>query len=144
MLQSWITQLGAAAVVLVCLYALTAGSWRERFGAAIYLLAYLLSLGFGLTSIRHTTWYLLVADTICLLGFYMVCWKAPHPWPKWALLAQFLCVTGEIATLFNIGIESRWFLMVETIAGWGVLIALLLGTIAAAQARRTLRRIARP
>lgn len=142
MLQSLVTQLGAAAIGLVCLYAFIMGTWRERFGALIYLSAYLLSLGFGVSSTEHTTWYLLVADTFCLFGFFMMCWRARHPWPQWAVVGQLICVVLEVITLIDIGVRNWHFLTIETAAGWGVLLALLIGTIAAAETRRNARKAA--
>ncbi len=144
MLQSLITQIGAGAVLLVCLYALIMGTWRERFGAVMYLAAYLLSLAFGVVSTEHTTWYLLIADVLCLLGFYITCWKARHPWPKWALCLQLLCVVMELATLLPLGVSERVFLTLETAAGWGVLLAILIGTISVSQERRDGRKAALP
>ncbi len=140
MLQSVVTQLGAFAVAAVCLYAFTMGTWRERFGAFIFSSAYLLTLGFGVSSTEHIAAYLLVADVICVLGFYIACWKAQHPWPQWALLGQIICVAVDIVTLLQIGIGRTSFLVIQTAAGWGVLLALLIGTIAAAKARREARK----
>lgn len=143
MLQTTLTQIGAAAVVVVCLYALIVGSWRERYGALVYLAAYFISIGFALIAPEYTTLYLLLVDVVCLQAFLFMCWRTPHPWPKWALLGQFICVCVELATLAHVGgLYSRSFLTIETAAGWGVLLALLVGTIAAAQARRDARKAA--
>jgi hypothetical protein len=156
MLQSWVTQLGAAAIAVVCIYALAAGTWRERFGAIIYLAAYLLSLGFGLIGVEngplfladylrseHISLYLLVADMLLLQGLCVIAWKSPHPWPKWALAAQLISIAAHVAVLFDLGLGSRAYLTIATATGWAVLIALLIGTIAAAHARRESRRQSR-
>ncbi|MBP2158166.1 MULTISPECIES: hypothetical protein [Asticcacaulis] len=140
MLQSWVTQLGACAVALVCLYAIVAGTWRERFGAFIYLSGYLLTMGFSLVSSDHIAAYMLVADVICLLGFYIACWNTQHPWPQWALLGQIVSVAIDIIVLLNIGVGVTALLVVQTIAAWGVLLALLIGTIAVTKARRAARK----
>jgi len=142
MLQSLFTRLVAATIVAVCGYGLYAGGWRERCGAGIYLLAYLATLGFGLISIEYTTLYLLVVDTLCLQVFYVLSWKSPNSWPKWAVAGQLLSVAMEILTLLHIGFHSRSFLIAENLVGLAVLMALLLGTIAAAQAKRDARRLA--
>ena len=141
MLQSLVTQIGAGAIVAVCLYALVAGAWRERFGAVIYLTAYLLTMGFGVIAPGHSTLYLLLGDMVCLQAFLFMCWKTPHPWPKWAVVGQLVCVIIEIATLMKVGIRSFNFLTVETTAGWAVLMSLLIGTIAAAQVKRQARQL---
>lgn len=152
MLQSWVTQLGAIAIAVVCLYALVKGTWRERFGALIYAAAYLLSLGFGLISVEngplflsdylrreYISLYLLVADVLLLQGLCVIAWKSPHPWPKWALMVQFVSIAAHVAVLWNLGLGNRAYLTIATAAGWAVLIALLIGTVAAAQARRQAR-----
>jgi hypothetical protein len=141
MLQSWVTQLGAGAVAVVCLYAIVVGTWRERFGAFIYLSGYLLTMGFALVSNDHIAAYMLVADVICLLGFYISCWKAQHPWPQWALLGQIVSVAVDIVVLLNIGVGFKGLLILQTIAAWSVLLALLIGTIAAAKERREARKL---
>ena len=141
MFQSWVTQLGAAMVLIVCLYALIKGGGRERFGAVIYLAAYALIVTFGLISTEYTTLYLLVVDVLCIQGFVVVSWKSPHPWPKWALAGQGVSVAADVAHLLNWGLDERAYLTLATAAGWGVLLAILLGTIAAAQARRDARHV---
>lgn len=140
MLQTLVAQLGVGAILVVCLYALIVGSWRERFGAIIYLAAYLVSFGFGLIAVEHATLYLLVADLLCLQGFYVLSWKSPHAWPRWAVAGQLVSVVAEIANLFHVGLSDRNFMTIEMTAGWGVLLALLIGAIAAAQARRDAKR----
>ena len=142
MLHSWITQLGAGAVLVVCLYGLWVGGWRERCGAGIYLAAYLITFGFGLISIEYPTLYLMVADALCLQAFYVLSWKSPRAWPKWAVAGQLISVVAEVATLFHLGLRSYLFLTIETAAGWAVLLALLLGAIAANKDRRDARRLA--
>lgn len=140
MLQSLVTQLTACVLMAVCLYALIFGGWRERFGAFILCTAYLLQVGFGVTSTDHIAAYMLVADVICLLGFYIACWKAQHPWPQWALLAQIISVSVDIAMLLNLGIARTLFLVVQNVVGWVVVLVLLIGTIAAARERRAGRK----
>lgn len=139
MLQSWISQLGAAAVAVVCLYALVFGGWRERFGGLLYLAAWLVSFGFGVIDREHSTLYLILSDAVLLQGLALIAWKSPHPWPKWAVAGQLLCLAMALATLFPAGPRKWYFLTVEILAGWGVLLALLLGTITARQARRLLK-----
>lgn len=133
MLASMVAMAGAVAVVLVCSYALIAGSWRERFGALVYLTAYLIVLGFGSASPVS----MLMADTLCIPGFFIANWKSRHPWPRWALTGQLLSVSIELIALFPSNL-SRWtFLTIEVAAGWAVLLSILVGTIAYRVERRT-------
>lgn len=132
MLASMIAMAGAVAVVLVCSYALIAGSWRERFGALVYLTAYLIVLGFG----KASPLSMLMADTLCIPGFFIANWKSRHPWPRWALAGQLLSVSVEVVALLPTNL-SRWtFLTIEVTAGWGVLLSILVGTVAYRVERR--------
>ncbi|ESQ91513.1 hypothetical protein ABAC460_05890 [Asticcacaulis sp. AC460] len=153
MLQSWITQLSAVALLVICGYALIAGSWRERFGAVIYVAAYALTLGFGLISLdsdlpylakyissNYTALYMLVTDTLILQGLCVVAWKSPHPWSKWAILCQVVSIGLHCVVLLDLGLSNRIYLSLVTALGWGGLLALLIGTIAARQARQDARR----
>jgi hypothetical protein len=135
MLQSITTRVGASAVVLVCAYAIFAGSWRERFGAFIYLVGYVVVLGFGLASPRYPAVYMLMADALCLPGFFIASWKSPHPWPGWAIFAQLVSVAVDVVTMF--GLLNSWiFFALAMAASYGVLLSLLIGTIAYRSRRR--------
>ncbi|ESQ83940.1 hypothetical protein AEAC466_11470 [Asticcacaulis sp. AC466] len=136
MLQSVATQVGAAAILIVCLSALIFGAWREKYASFFYLSAYALTLGFGLISQQDRPLYLLLVDLLCVQGFVVVGWKSPHPWPRWALAGQVICMAAALAHLSGLGIGIKTFWTIETIGGWAVLLALLVGTIAAVQARR--------
>jgi len=139
MLQSLATQVGAGAVLVVCVYALVMGGWRERFAGAFYLAAYALTFFFGLMSAEDRPLYLLLVDVLCVQAFVVAAWKSPHPWPFWALGCQVACVVAAIIHLAHLGLDDRAYLTFETAAAWGVMFALLLGTIAANTARRAAR-----
>ncbi len=141
MLQSITTRLGASAVVLVCAYAIFAGSWRERFGAFIYLTAYVVILGFGLGSPHYPPVYMLMADALCLPGFFIASWQSPHPWPRWAIVGQLISVAVDIITI--VGLFNRWlFLTLAMAASYGVLLSLMIGTVAYRARRRAQRQSA--
>lgn len=144
MLQSIITKLGACAVVLVCFYAVVAGSWRERFAGLIYLTAYVISLGLGLTSKGFPIYHMLLVDALCLAGFFMVNWKPVHPWPKWAFTAQAISVAADIFALIDYALPRWIFLAVQMVTGYAVLTSLLVGTIAYRSRRRAERQPIRP
>lgn len=137
MLQSLPALIGAGVVILVCLFAIIAGSWRERVGGIVYAGAYLLSLVLALVTLKTVAWRFLVVDTACLIGFFCLCWKAPRPWPLWALGAQLLSVLTSLAVL-QMGTDKvlKWTLLtVVNGLGYTVLLVLLIGTIGAIGAR---------
>ncbi|WP_443747714.1 hypothetical protein [Asticcacaulis solisilvae] len=125
-------EVGEIAVFLVCGYALIAGTWRERFGGAIYLVAYVIPWVFAAISIRSVGLYFLAADVLLLPGFFTINRNSPQPWTRWALGSQVLSVALDIARLiYDSGRFDPFYIIVQAILGYVVLIALLTGTIAA-------------
>jgi len=135
MWQLVVVKAGAVAVVLVCSYALIAGSWRERFAGFIYLTAYLIVLGFRISS----PFTMLAADTLCIPAFFIANWRSRHPWPRWALAGQVVSVAFDILALFVHQISHWIFSTVESVIGWSVLLAMLIGTIAYRSERRAMK-----
>jgi len=129
MLQSIVTQVGACVVVLVCSYAIIAGSWRERFAGLVYLTAYVINLGLGFTSRSFPAYHMLLVDTLCLAGLFIANWKPTHPWPRWAFTAQLISIVTDLFVLIDYGFPHWIFLIIEMIAGYAVLLAILIGTI---------------
>lgn len=136
MLQSLPAQFGAAFGLLTCVAALIFGGWRERSAAALYLIAVAANYGLGLVAHDMTTQRLLFSDTLCLIGFFCLCWKAPHPWPLWATGLQLLAVMTEVSVLFLTVGTLRWTLLtVVALSGYGVLLVLWIGTFTVARRR---------
>ncbi len=132
-----LAHIGEILVLLVCLTAMVLGSWRERLGGGLYLAAYALTYLLTLANPKDMTWRFIIGDLICLLGFFYLSWKSPHPWPLWAFGAQLLTVMTEVAAFLNWHVLMRWtFLTVQMVLGYAVLFFLLLGTLAAVRARR--------
>lgn len=140
MLHSPLAIAGMAMVVIICGYALLTGTRREQIGGFVYLLAYVATYLMTLvTTHDNTALRYMAPDVVCLITFLYLSWKAPHPWPLWALAAQFLTVAAEVATLTHS--LTRWTLLTaEAVAGYGVLLALLIGTLAANRVRREQRK----
>ena len=136
MLQSLATQLALATMVLVCGYAIIAGSWRERLGGVVYLAGYAMQIGFGMISTRYPALYLTVADVLLLPGFLIINRKSPHPWTLWALVVQLLSASLDIAVLVFHVVRPWLYLTIQTLAGYLVLLCLLIGTLAAHARRR--------
>lgn len=127
--------IGLVLVVSICLFAIIAGNWRERFGGTLYLALYALGYILSRITLDYAGWRHLLPDAIGLIGFLYLCWKAPHPWPIWAVAAQLLSVTAAIASLVH-GIGRWTFLTMQMVIGYGLLLALLIGTLAALQSRK--------
>lgn len=131
MLQSLLAQTGAAISLCVCLFALIFGSKNEKLAAIYYGLGYLFSLTWGLLwpdslMARH-----MVVDGLVLIGFFTLCWKAPHPWPLWASAFQLFTVMSGVATARHPELVTWTFLTFSNALGYCVLLSMSMGTIAA-------------
>ncbi|WP_303831886.1 hypothetical protein [Asticcacaulis taihuensis] len=132
MLHSPLAIFGAAFLIFASLMAFIFGTWRERAGAALYLAAYVIANGLNWLShmqdLSHT-----ITDILCLIGFVILCWKSPHPWPLWAAGFQLASTMTGICGLLNIAVSKWAYMTLLILSAYGVLLALLAGTFAAAR-----------
>ena len=128
MLHSPLAIFGAVFLIFASLTAFIFGTWRERAGAALYLAAYVIANTLNALShmqdLSHT-----ITDILCLIGFVILCWKSPHPWPLWAAGFQLASTMTGICGLLNI-------MTLLILSAYGVLLALLAGTLAAARRKQ--------
>lgn len=128
---------GAGGVLLVCLFALTKGGRPERIGAAAFLSGWFLSiLAQRMLGYVAMQWPILVIDLVVLSIFVALVWKAPRTWPVWASAFQLLSVTSHVMVLMKLRPEISAFYTVINMAGYGIIIALAVGTFFAWQERR--------
>ncbi len=136
MLHSPLAIFGAAFLAFTCLMAFVFGSWRERAGAGLYLAAYIIANALNALShfqdLSHT-----VTDILCLIGFIILCWKSPHPWPLWAAGCQLASTMAGICGLLDVEVSQWAYMTLLIVSAYGVLLALSAGTLAAIRARRT-------
>ena len=139
MLHSPLAVFGAVFLAFTCLVAFVFGSWRERAGAGLYLVAYVIVNGLNLLghlqSVSHT-----ITDILCLIGFIILCWKSPHPWPLWAAGFQLASAITGFYSLFNLEVASWTYMTLLIASAYGILFALCAGTLAAFQTRANDRR----
>lgn len=122
--------------LLICLTALGLGGWRERTGAALYLVACLIAI--ALNGLSHNLALShVITDSACLIGFVILCWKSPSPWPFWAAGAQLIATMASLYSLLNMLITKGTYLAALILSSSGVLLALLIGTASAVKARHT-------
>ncbi|MND78150.1 hypothetical protein D3C77_190520 [compost metagenome] len=81
-------------------------------------------------------WPILVIDLVVLSIFVALVWKAPRTWPVWASAFQLLSVTSHVMVLMKLRPEISAFYTVINMAGYGIIIALAVGTFFAWQERR--------
>lgn len=125
-------------VVAVCLFVLVCGDWRARLAGGMYLAAYAVNyvLNYALTPaiFARPEWSYLLSGSGLLIGFVYLSWKSPRPWPIWACAGQLMSVAAAIASLVH-DIQPRPFLVLQMLIGYGVLLAILMGTVAAVRSK---------
>ena len=130
-------QIGAVFMVLVGVFAFTKGDEPERIGAGTYLLAWFASL---LTQregqLYGVQWGMFAIDTVVLGVFGAMAWKSHRSWPVWACGLQALAVMTHIMLIFDIRPTMKSFFTVINLSGYGILVAIAIGTFFAWQERR--------
>ncbi len=130
-------QIGAVFIVLVLGFAFLKGEETERVAAGAYGLGWLASLLVQNDSdLYNAQWSMLGIDIIMLLVLGALVWKSHRAWPTWASAAQLLVVTAHILMSLDTRPSISSYYTVINIAGYGVLIALAVGTFWAWQERR--------
>lgn len=131
--------IGAGTVFLVCLFALTKGGPPERIGATVVLSGWFLSiLAQQYIGYASAQWPVLLIDVIALSIFVALVWKSPRTWPVWASAFQLLSVASHAMVLMKLRPEISAFYTVINMAGYGIIIALGVGTFFAWQERRAI------
>jgi hypothetical protein len=115
--------------LVICLAGLAFGGWRERVGVLIYGGAVLLAIGLKDFTALPSMWRYLTPDALCLIGFVILCWKSPHPWPIWACGAQLMTVCISIAKGLNVYVTKWAYFTALTIFSYAVMLALAVGVI---------------
>ena len=116
---------------VVCMAGLIFGGWRERAAALVYGGAVLLAVLLKDFTQLPPMWRYLTPDSLCLLGFVVLCWKSPHPWPIWACGAQLMSVCISIAKGLNLYVTKWSYYTALIIFGYAVILALAVGVVRA-------------
>lgn len=128
---------GAASVLLVCLFALAKGEEGERIGGGALLMSWFLSVVAQRTlGYLATPWPIFLIDLVLLAVFVSLVWKSSRSWPVWASALQLLCVASHSMVLMKLRPEVSAFYTVVNMAGYGILVALGVGTFLIWQERR--------
>lgn len=138
LMQPFWIPLSRTVMFAVCGYAIIAGTWRERFAGLIYMVSYLIPWLFTLAySNRSAIVLMLIGDVLCLPGLLTVNRHSPHAWTRWALLCQLLSVAADIADMVLFGARRPpVYIISEAVLSYGVMAALLVGTISARTTKR--------
>jgi len=130
-------QLGAVLVVIVCAFAFLKGDETERLAAGAYVLGWFASLlAQNDTDLTGVQYGVFAIDTVMLLVLAGLAWKSRRAWPVWASAFQLLVVMSHVLAILDLRPPIWSVIMVINLAGYGVLIALAVGTFWAWQERR--------
>lgn len=139
MFETWPALVGAAFVVLVGLFAFIKGGEPEKIGAGTFLFGWFASLmvqsNAGLFGVQ---WAMFAIDVAMLLVFVAMVWKAPRSWPVWACALQLLVVTSHVMIMLNLRTPISAFYTVVNMTGYGIMLAIAIGTFWAWQERRAI------
>ena len=140
MLDSLYTQIGAIAWLAICGFALWKGEQPERTGGGALLIAWLATLAIHRDSVFYQVHYFTLAiDIIVLLTFVGLSWKSERSWSIWASGFQLLTILVQIVPMFDLRIRYHAYLGAQTVATYGVLVCLAVGTFWAWQEREAVR-----
>jgi hypothetical protein len=137
MFDTLASQLGAIFVVLVCTFAFLKGDETERLAAGAYVLSWLASMLLQTDGELYAVqWGVFAVDLAMLFVFGALIWKSRKAWPVWAASCNLLIVMSHVVLMVDIRPPMAAFISVVNLAGYGVLVALAVGTFWAWQERR--------
>jgi len=118
-------------LVLVTLYALWAGGWPERVGAAVYALSVAAT---HLALLMHSQMWLnleagvFIVDAVTFFIFILIALRADRFWPLWVSAFLGLGVLGHLAKLMMPDTFWRAYAFALTIWSYPILALIALGT----------------
>lgn len=130
-------QIGAIFVVIVCAFAFLRGDKPERIASGAYILCWFASL---LTqdsrSFYRADYAMFTVDVFLLIVLAALSWKSKRNWPVWASALQLLVVMSHVVAFVDKKPPVFSILAAINLAGYGVLVAIAVGTFWAWQDRR--------
>lgn len=137
MLDTLYSQVGAVIVLLVVGFAFWKGEEPEKIAASAYGLGWFASmLVQDDANLYGIQWSMLALDLVMLGVLGALVWKARRAWTVWATALQLLVVMSHILTLVDVRPSASSFYFVINLAGYGVLLAIAIGTFWTWQERR--------
>ncbi len=137
MFDTLASQIGFAIAVLVTAFAFLKGDEPERVGAGAYMLGLFASqLVQDTGATGGVQWPLMAIDAVFLAVCVGLAWKSRRAWPVWVCALQSLVVMSHLLTLVDLRPPPAAFFTVLNLAGYGILVAMAVGTFWAWQERR--------
>lgn len=138
MLDTLYSQIGLLPAVLVGIFAFWKGGEPERFGMGAWVLGWMAAMLIQPDTRLYVgfQWGLFVLDIAMLLVLTALAWRYRRSWPIWAAACQTVILTAHIAFPLVNAAPIEAFYTVLNLAGYGILIAIGVGTFWAWQDRR--------
>ena len=137
MFDTLASQIGAIFVVAICVFAFLKGNEPERIVAGAYVLGWFASMLMqNNTDLYGVQWGVMAIDVAMLILLGAMVWKSRVSWPAWAAACQLLVVMSHFVSMSDLRPSMLNYIAVINLAGYGVLIALAIGTFWAWQERR--------
>lgn len=129
MFDTLYSQVGVALGSLVIAFAFLQGDRLVRAGAAAWALSLLASLLLQNDSqLYGPQWGLMAVDVAVWPVYAALAWRSRRAWPIWAAALQSLVVMSHVLTLVDFRPPIVAFYAVINLAGYGILLAIALGT----------------
>lgn len=125
-------------MILIGLFAFLKGGEPEKIGAGAYLFAWFASVMVQSNAGLGVQWAMFVIDVVMLAIFAAMVWKAPRSWPVWACALQLLTVTSHVMIMADLRTPISAFYTVVNMTGYGIMLAIAIGTFWAWQERRAI------
>ena len=104
------------------------GGAVERKGAAMFVVAWLVSLGAQwLSGAASPGLWLPAIDAAVLTGLANLAWRSPRPWPVYACGFQMLTLAGDVAKWVEPDLEVHLHLSLLSVLGFGAVGMLVMG-----------------
>lgn len=132
-LTPWISLSVAA---LICGFAIWKGDRWARFVAAVYLAGWIATPFVQIRDPLSPEWGVMVVDAVVMALLVWASLKARRLWSLFAAACQMMAVASHVVSIIDLRIYIATVIVGLTLLSYGVLVALLVATLSAIQARR--------
>ena len=137
MFQTLYSQIGAIAMIAMCVFAFLKGGDAERIGAGVYLLGWFASaLVQGDLGFEAIPYGVFAIDALILGVFAALAWRSRRTWPAWAAGLQLLAVMSHILIMIDTRLPIASLYTVMNLVSYLIIICIAVGTFWAWQERR--------
>lgn len=136
MYQTFTPWISLSVAVLICGFAFWKGDRWIRFVAIVYLIGWIAS---GFVQIRDPMspeWGIMAVDVVAMVLMVWASLKARRLWSVFAAACQMMAVASHVVSIIDLRIYINTVIVGLALLSYGVLIALLVATLAAIRARR--------